>query len=122
MRQVFVLLFMCVMAVSAPVGGYAQMPNKIKGESMAQKWEYKVILRYRTAKDDERGYVFGIAVSDWLYKEDGKEAGSLDMVAKLKELGESGWELVSVVPQSTSVGEAYAGFTSEVIWLFKRPK
>lgn len=119
MRQMVFLLFMCIMTVSAPEAGFAQMSNKLKGESMVQKWEYKVIFRYRTANNNG---VMDFAISDWTYKEDGKEVGNLDMVVKLKELGDSGWELVSVVPQSTSVGESYAGFTSEVIWLFKRPK
>lgn len=44
-----------------------------------------------------------------------------DMQAELARLGKEGWELVSVSPRSTVGGLASAGFTSEEVWVLKRP-
>jgi hypothetical protein len=68
------------------------------------------------------GLAGGVKVSDWTYSEDGKEIGTLDLVVKLRELGDAGWELVSAVPMSGGTGGDWAGFTSHVVWMFKRPK
>jgi hypothetical protein len=124
MRQVIRVLFICVVSVAVSAAAYAQMPNKIKGESMAQKWEYKVLSRGRNAEYayPNLGLVGGVKVSDWSYSEDGKEIGKLDLVVKLRELGDAGWELVSAVPMSGGTGGDFAGFTSHVIWIFKRLK
>ena len=40
----------------------------------------------------------------------------------LKELGEDGWELVSTCTISSYRGEALAGLSSNVSFIFKRPK
>ena len=88
---------------------------------MPQKWEYKVLSRFRTA--DYRDLLKNdIDVSDWVYAEDGKDIGKQDLVQKLREFGDAGWELVSAVPLSGGTGDNFAGFTSNVIWTFKRPK
>lgn len=66
----------------------------------------------------------------------------IDIYAKLKELGDEGWELVTVVPASSILGGAeqilgqsstpggkvegyaidFAGFTTDLRYIFKRPK
>ncbi len=68
-----------------------------------QKWEYLAM----TVKRDVGGLFSG--VGDW--------QGQLD----LTQIGEEGWELVSTVPHSDEIGH-HAGFTSSILWVFKRPK
>lgn len=69
-----------------------------------QKWEYKVIIRQR-----QSGF---FTDNNW----------SVNMCDFLPEMGEEGWELVSVLPLSSEYGEGKAGFTSDEKWVFKRPK
>lgn len=69
-----------------------------------QKWEYKIILRQRHT---------GL-FSNWEWDN--------DIEAILPELGEEGWELVSVVPESSAWGENNSGVTTEEKWVFKRPR
>ena len=66
-----------------------------------QKWEFKCVLIYLSPT--LRG--------SW--KEDGRQLpGDPDMVAKARELGHQGWELVSVAPYGNPEG----------LWhWFKRP-
>lgn len=86
------------------------------------KWEYTVVRRTRTwARYDEKaGYMWG---NRWSQP-----------IEEILRLGEEGWELVTAVPMSSVLGgygEQYggagafadfAGFTTEQIWVFKRPK
>lgn len=46
---------------------------------------------------------------------------SRDVPAELADLGRQGWELVSVAPHSSMGGVSSSGYTSEEIWVFKRP-
>ncbi len=71
-----------------------------------QKWEYKLLFRGRAIKD------FWTGAKPW----------NQDIEASLPALGEEGWELVAVVPRSSIVGTGAAGFTSDELWVFKRPK
>ncbi len=69
-----------------------------------QKWEYKIEYRSRE--------VYG----DW----------SQDMEVIANKLGNEGWELISVAPRSGKVWRSetssnISGFSSEEIWVFKRP-
>lgn len=69
-----------------------------------QPWEYKVVHRSRTVQSGAAG--------QW-------DSG---VVGQLPELGDEGWELVTVVPRSSVGGNAIAGVTSDELWVFKRPK
>jgi hypothetical protein len=100
--------------------GYAQGRGTGKGESMAQKWEYKVLSRARTVEYTDL-IRSGTKISDWTYAEDGQDIGKQDLVVKLRELGDAGWELVSAIPLSAATGD-FGGLTSHVLWTFKRPK
>jgi hypothetical protein len=40
----------------------------------------------------------------------------------LTKLGNEGWELVSVTPESGIYGEHWAGITNALLWVFKRPR
>ncbi len=85
-----------------------------------QKWEYTTVLQTRA----------------WRYKDECEEwhQGDTfeDIDQTLAELGEAGWELIAVTPRSSFLGgfncgyanhsHDYAGFTSEQLWVFKRPK
>lgn len=84
-----------------------------------QKWEYKTIVRSRGWDKPKRGGLLGcayMAATDW----------DLDPNSFLKELGDDGWELVAVTPRSSVLGGTgevdYAGFISQELWVFKRPK
>lgn len=86
---------------------------------MAQKWDYKFILRYRTLNNV---YLAG----DWEAKDNGKPIGKVDLVVVASQLGAEGWELVSIVPRSSTAVVAdkmpTGGVTTEELWVFKRPK
>jgi hypothetical protein len=87
-----------------------------------QKWEYLPILRSRVWDAIESKGLLGKS-TDW-YK---GTNWNMDIIQKLKELGDQGWELVSVTPRSSylgsnSAGSDFAGFTSDELWVFKRPK
>lgn len=69
-----------------------------------QRWEYKVVICRR-----EVGFF-----SDFKW--------DVDIETMLPELGEEGWELVNVVPESTEWGENNTGLTTEEKWVFKRAK
>lgn len=109
------------------------------------KWDYKIILRVRNYDDKHNGFEYHSASSWFVWWEDGnKLPGESNILQKSKELGEQGWELVSVTPRSGLTGGRseiygftanivgggktegsstdYAGFTSEEMWVFKRPK
>jgi hypothetical protein len=107
-----------------------------------QKWDYKLILRYRedwTRGEKKAFYEAG----DWITVID-KKAVKADMEQYACDLGNQGWELVSVVAESTTLGGAtyingftanmlgggktegmftdFAGFHDTEKWVFKRQK
>ena len=109
---------------------FLAVPWTVSGQKRsATTWEYKTIIRQRSWKPPE-GLLSGrpLYADNWSeWWEDGASIpGTADMNKKLPELGSSGWELVAVVPRSGMMGGAgttdYAGFTSEDLWIFKRPK
>ncbi|WPC43923.1 DUF4177 domain-containing protein [Clostridium sp. JS66] len=69
-----------------------------------QKWEYKVII----CKKEPHFF----KTEEW----------DKDIELMLPELGEEGWELINVIPESTNWGENRSGLTSEEKWIFKRLK
>lgn len=78
-----------------------------------KKWEYAWLHRVRGIK---KSGLFGE------YKlRDSEEWEPPDIESKIKQLGNEGWELVAVVPRSSFGGEVGAGFTSNELWVFKRP-
>lgn len=69
-----------------------------------QRWEYKIITCQRN---------YGLFSSgEW----------DLNMEDMLPDLGEEGWELVNVVPESSAWGENNSGVTTEEKWIFKRQR
>lgn len=109
------LIFM--LTISVMVSHAVTAEHSIAGVS-AQKWEYKVIFRYRDAN-----YMGAetYRAADWTYIEDGtKELGTIDIIIKTKELGEAGWELAEISARSGNPN--FPGFTTEETWIFKRPK
>lgn len=78
-----------------------------KEASERQRWEYKFLERSRGVKMG----LGGSRASGW----------SEDItVSMIEALGEKGWELMAVVPRSSLVN--IGGFTSDELWVFKRPK
>ena len=91
-----------------------------------QTWEYKSVVLTR-----------GIDNPAWTGRfEDGKAIpGAFEMISKSKELGDQGWELVSVTSFSSYAHAGYkdvnphgfttpswAGYTDGIVYWFKRPK
>ncbi|MCC6936111.1 MAG: DUF4177 domain-containing protein [Thermomicrobiales bacterium] len=70
-----------------------------------QRWEYRVFHRQRTV-------TLGEVSSGW----------DENVVAMLPELGAAGWELVTVLPRSSTGGAVNAGMTTDELWIFKRPQ
>ncbi len=92
-----------------------------KASSSNQAWEYKSIVIVRPANSNANW-------SDWA-EVTGDVVKTLPMPVsvpkKAKELGEQGWELVSITPVSNnagSTGSDMAGFTSQIMYWFKRQK
>jgi tetratricopeptide (TPR) repeat protein len=97
----------------------AAATNTIEGYYVreAPKWQYLTIVR-------KRGWT----------KDGGAKEFNIDMNTELIKLGEAGWELVAVTSRSgimgqqvttggaTSIAIDYAGFTTNELWVFKRPK
>jgi hypothetical protein len=74
-------------------------------------WEYKTIVLTRSVG------------SEFSWTDDGQALnGAPNMVAKSKELGEQGWELVTITPVASEIIEGRTGFTNSVQYWFKRPK
>ena len=69
------------------------------------KWEYECVVRRHVESPEKQSGQW-----DW------------DKQVNLVELGDQGWELVTVVTRSTRTGENWAGVTTEENWMFKRPK
>ena len=93
-----------------------------KAATSNQAWEYKTIVIVRSAQSNATW-------SDWAeVSGDVVQTLSLPVAVpkKAKELGEDGWELVSITPVSNNAGGAggsdLAGFTSQIMYWFKRPK
>lgn len=104
-----------------------------------QRWEYLEVLKSRGWKDERNGegwYMEGKWVNRIISDGGEKLSEGESMHAILKMLGQEGWELVAITPRSSRLGGSderhsdkgvaisadYAGFTSEEVWVFKRPK
>lgn len=95
----------------------AQNRNNSKGEVMAQKWEYRILYRNRSLDKQSQ---YANKATEWEYLEEGKSIGKLDINAKLRELGDNGWELVGI--SALSANPMIPGFSTEETWVFKRAK
>lgn len=87
----------------------------------AIKWEYKTIVIVRPARSNADW-------SDWA-EGTGAESKTLPLPVSVpkraNELGEQGWELFSMTSVSnnaTGTQGDLAGFTSQIVYWFKRPK
>ena len=96
-----------------------------KNTPESRSWEYKSILIARQAASNAEW-------SKWI-EVSGEVITSLplpvSMPKKENELGSQGWELVAVTPISSNAGGSgtsgynnLAGFTSQILYVFKRPK
>ncbi len=69
-----------------------------------QKWEYITFKSVRKVSG------LPASIGPWMQNFD------------LKQLGEDGWELIAAYPLVSVMGDAFAGITTEVDYIFKRPK
>lgn len=75
-----------------------------------EKWDYKTLSRERSVKGTRTDIY--VEANNWNQR----------IEDQLHRLGNEGWELVTVVPRSSLAGTHGAGFTSEELWVFKRPR
>ena len=73
-----------------------------------QRWEYKII----TIKRVRSGGLLSATI-EWDSK--------INIEDELQNLGENGWELVSIVPVADFANTG-SGYTHELRYVFKRPK
>ncbi len=102
---------------------------------MRQTWEYKYIYLAREPSSNAEWSAWVEGSAEGLKRLPGK----VSMESKAKELGDQGWELVSVTPVSGATGGSkpcaysgpgpgagcysdYAGFTDGLEYRFERPK
>jgi hypothetical protein len=81
-----------------------------------QKWEYHRVIKYRYQMEGFYEWTEFHAMIE------GKQANPLVVWQHLQALGEQGWELVSVTPIAYQPGRDYGGMTTQLEYMFKRPK
>ena len=84
------------------------------------QWEYLCLRRemvYETT-----GLLSGRLLWRWDDENKNDKNTLLSVQNRLNQLGEQGWELVSMIPVSDQDGASIAGRTSSVRFIFKRPK
>lgn len=70
-----------------------------------QKWEYRVLTRGFDKNDD------------YVWSDKDKSTGE----ERLNRMGQEGWELVEVVTVSRSGSSSWAGLSTSLHYIFKRP-
>ena len=102
------------------------------------------LREYKTISWQFSDVADGNLVTVHMWYEDGVEhKGDLDMISKMQELGDQGWDLVSITPRSTPLNHLWQldfvdnpnghhpgtmdgymvnGYDNEVLYYFKRPK
>ena len=111
MKKLFISL--AVIAILCMIWWTVQAQTQ-KTNSSRQMWEYKTVQLYGSG---------GGAWQSW--SEDNKELPlPINPIAKRTELGNAGWELVTVATyvDSHSLSGGYSPYTSSIVQFFKRPK
>jgi hypothetical protein len=98
--------------LSPEVTAIAQGSNAAK--SVSVRWEYKLVNIERQPN--------AFALGDFNQLAEDGQSSKGDWFSKAQQLGSQGWELVSVTPMANSSGRNFAGSTTEVMFLFKRPR
>lgn len=93
------------------------LPGKEQFER--QRWEYTFLWRSRGIKGSVGAALGALAGTTRDYA---NATEWEDLETKAANLGENGWELVNIVPRSSIAGNVGAGFTTDELWVFKRPK
>ena len=121
MKQLAIVCsFALVLLASALLNGVATLEAQDSKPSAKGAWEYKTLLRSRTA-GEANGFGEVRATSAWrIYVSEKEVSGAIEVV--LNQLGAQGWEVASVAPRSSAYSDYYAGFTTEELWVLKRRK
>lgn len=114
------------------LSAYLNIQDVYAAASIRQNWEYKriTIENFHSEKVDlPLGMTGYEAVFEAKWYEDGTlQNGEPNMTNIYSRLGTQGWELVATVPRSEyvtpkqGVAQDVNGSTSDVIYIFKRPK
>ena len=108
-------IFLSMVVVAALCFAGWTVQAQLQRSSARQAWEYKSVAIARGVKIN----------GDWtVWAEDDKPLpGPITLTAKIRQLGDQGWEMVAVTPLSShSCDGDCAGFTSQMSYFFKRPK
>jgi len=90
-----------------------------KEQSERQRWEYRFLVRSRGIKGSVGAALGALAGTTRDYA---NATEWEDLETKVSYLGENGWELVNIIPRSSIAGSVGDGFTTDELWVFKRPK
>src|SRR6185312_16049630 len=96
------------------LAGWTAHAQLQRSNQAKQSWDYKWVSTARAVESNG-------AWSVWA-EDDKPLRGPITIGAKVKELGDQGWELVSVTTISNHSCNDCAGFTSQISYFFKRPK
>ncbi|HEX6607431.1 MAG TPA: hypothetical protein VF276_11005, partial [Chloroflexia bacterium] len=85
-----------------------------------QKWEYAWIKQMR----GYGGTLFGGTADKWNFDTGTMSSNIMKYYAEKRNIfdianmmGDDGWELINMVPQSGIGGTASSGFTSDLVWV-----
>lgn len=108
------------------LGVWPQPAEMQRTTTPRQMWEYRSISIVRASQTGAPFTIWNEVSPDGTAKE---LPLPVNVPARAKQLGEEGWELVSIVPISNNVcgggatnASSCAGFTSQIMYWFKRPK
>lgn len=111
-----------IAALCAAAFLFGPMQSANAQRATAQRWEYRSIFIVRPAQSGAQFTSWAEVLPDGTIKE---LPLPVSAGTKANQLGNDGWELVSIVPMSANAcgtnGDC-AGFTSQVMYWFKRPK
>ena len=108
-----------IIAITVALSFLAVYGRQQKNSSAVQAWEYKSLIIARGATTSNAQFSVWVEATGEIVKE---LPLPVSMPSKAQELGAQGWELISVTPVSNHVTTGTAGFTSQIIYWFKRAK
>ena len=109
-------------AFCAAVFLFAGAQNAFMQRATGQRWEYRSMIIVRPAQTGAQFTSGAEILPDGTVKD---LPLPVSAGARANQLGNEGWELISIVPMSNNAcgnGGDCAGFTSEIMYWFKRPK
>lgn len=126
-KIVLTSIAVCLLLIMVQLIG-GERVEQVQAASIGKpQWEYKRLSVVQFAWHRNAVGTKYIDTSDDWFEDGVKGSGELIAAKKLNELGEQGWELVSVMPvaalwEEGSVGNQGTPLTSHIILYFRRPR